>query len=138
MAWIILGALVLAALAGTALRTRAPRAADIAATGLRMLALVLIVTGAAGTAVPQLLAESSPAWLFAVVVALPVVLAVLPLVLPRRLRARTTWACGLVLVVLAMLFGLGAGGYVLPGALVLLLAAGLSGGSTSRADPAER
>lgn len=105
---------------------------------LRWLALALVGTGAVGTAVPQLLADNSPVWLFALIVAAPVVVALLPLVLPRRVRTMATWTCALVLIVLTMLFGPGSGGYILPGALVLLLAAGLSGGSGATAGSSEQ
>lgn len=138
MAWLVLGAVLLAALLGAALRARAPRWADLGAVALRWVALALIIGAVASTAVPQLRAENSPVWLYAAVVALPVVLAALPLVLRNRARATSTWGGALVLLVLTALFGLGAGGSLLPGALALLIAAALAGRAPAAPSPRPR
>ncbi len=66
---------------------------------------------------------------------LPVLLAAAPLVAQRSPRgaAAVTWACGLLLLAWALLLGLGIGLYLLPAAVLLLLAAASSPRTTRSA-----
>lgn len=127
MAWIVLGVLILALALRAVIKMRGLRGAEVISTILRWAALVLVIAEAA-MATPRLISEKNPIWFVVLIVAVSVVLAGLPLLF-RRTRAQiaATWICAASLLVLAALFGLGAGGYMLPGGLVLLLAAGISG-----------
>jgi hypothetical protein len=126
VAMIVLAVLALAVAIGVLVRARDLRGSTTGAAILRWAALVLILAGGA-VALPQLLGNNDPVLFSVLALAVPIALTGLPLLITRsRARIPTTWACALVLVALAVIFGLSIGTFMLPGALVLLLAAGLT------------
>ncbi|PRX46939.1 hypothetical protein B0I33_10636 [Prauserella shujinwangii] len=126
-ALIVLTVLVLAVVARVLVKRGAVRGVGTVAAALRWAALLLVLAGA-GLSLPRLLDGDNPALLTVLVPAVSVALAATPLLVAgRRAAVPTTWACGLLLVGLAVVFGLGIGVFLLPGALVLLAAAGLTG-----------
>ncbi|WP_199430887.1 hypothetical protein [Qaidamihabitans albus] len=127
VALLVLTVLALAVMVGVLTRTGSTRGSRVAASALRWTALVFVLAGA-GVSMPRLLGDGNPALFTVLVLVVPVVLAALPLLVAhRRAAVPITWACALVLVGLALLLGLGVGTYLLPGALVLFVAAGMTG-----------
>lgn len=94
---------------------------------LRVSALALI-SGGLALSVPHLLADRNSAVFTALVIAIPMTLVGLPVGAARRRAAPLVdLACGLALLAFSLVFALGVGLFLFPGAVVLVLAAGVSG-----------
>lgn len=126
MLFVVLLVLLLTVAVSTVIRNRILRGAALTATILHWAGLGIVLAGTA-IALPRLLTERNPTWLIVFSGTASIVLASLPLVVRRgRGQFVMTWICALTLVALAAVFGLGGGAFMLPGALVLLFAAGLT------------
>lgn len=140
MAGIVLAALVAAIMIAVGTRKWGMPGSTPSATSVRWAALVLTLLGLglAPVLVPldNPFWRHNPTWLTVVTLTLPIVLAGLPLLVTHhRARTPTTWICAILLTATAVLFGLGIGMLMLPGAVVLLLAAGLTRTDSRRDHP---